>query len=329
MRSTSLHENVDSDKFRRTLGRFLTGVTVVTTTDRASRRWGMTANSFTSVSLDPPLVSVCISKRAGSYKAFCESSSFAISILSEFQEDVARKFASPRDDKFEDLELLDADLRAPVVDGCTAWLVCDTYRQIDAGDHVLLLGRVEVCDSSPHAPLGYCEGNFLALTAEARGEVPAAQTAGREIVAGWLVEQGDKVALVNESHEGTIVWSLPMGPLTSGRTMSEALNISGKCVLGCAVEPTFLYSVIDLSETHTCHVYRAQLLDHLEESPRLRLFRKQDIPWAGISDRSVITILKRYFSEKATDRFGVYLNVGQGKIAQITGEQVWDPTAWE
>ncbi|HEY2577499.1 MAG TPA: flavin reductase family protein [Streptosporangiaceae bacterium] len=135
----------DTAGLRSVLGRFATGVTVVTTSHGAP--CGMTANAFTSVSLDPPLVLVCISRNANIYKAVLDAGCFAVSMLSADQEHVARYFADhsrPRGAaEFDAVEWSPGPgTGAPVLHGCLAWLDCSLVNSYDGGDHEIFLGSV-------------------------------------------------------------------------------------------------------------------------------------------------------------------------------------------
>jgi flavin reductase (DIM6/NTAB) family NADH-FMN oxidoreductase RutF len=157
---------IDVKELRRALGCFVTGVTVVTTIAADGEPRGFTANSFTSVSLDPPLVLVCMAKSAGSYDIFRKTSAFAINILQEDQRDISATFASPRPDKFVGLQWTSARTGSPLLPDCSAWLDCDMHKQIDAGDHVILIGRTVDFAHSPRPPLGYYSGNYLDVSTE-------------------------------------------------------------------------------------------------------------------------------------------------------------------
>src|SRR5215213_2809879 len=149
-------------KLRNTLGSFLTGVTILTAWDQEGGLRGLTANSFTSVSLDPPLVIVCVSKRAGSYDAFSATEHFGVNILAEDQVEIAGRFAGPHKDKFAGIRLRDG-LPAPVLEASPAWLVCSVHSSETFGDHVVLVGEVEAHESRAHRPLGFFQGRFLSL----------------------------------------------------------------------------------------------------------------------------------------------------------------------
>lgn len=132
-------------ELRAVLGRFATGVTVVTS--GADRPHGMTPNAFTSVSLDPALVLVCVRRSAVLHAAVREHGVFAVSILSGTQEPIARYFASsarPRDEReFESIPILPGpQTGAPILSGCAAWLECKLAASHDGGDHSIFLGSV-------------------------------------------------------------------------------------------------------------------------------------------------------------------------------------------
>ena len=152
---------LDPRALRNAFGAFATGVTVVTAIADDGRPIGFTANSFTSVSLDPPLVLICIAKRAGSFDIFRSAGAFAINILQEGQRDISTTFASPRPDKFAGLPCATAKTGSPVLQDCAAWLDCAMHDQVEAGDHVILIGRVVDFAHSSRTPLGYYSGSYL------------------------------------------------------------------------------------------------------------------------------------------------------------------------
>ena len=155
----------DPQSLRRAFGAFATGVTVVTTVDAQGRRWGMTANSFTSVSLDPPLVIWSQSRTAGSHAAFLDAGRFAINLLGEDQIDVSRRFAgsTPATDRFDGLSVRDGIGGVPLIDGCVACFECETEAIHPGGDHVVFVGRVLRHERHPGAPLAYADGRYAVV----------------------------------------------------------------------------------------------------------------------------------------------------------------------
>ncbi|WP_425936677.1 flavin reductase family protein [Streptomyces sp. DT24] len=142
------------------MSRFATGVAVVTARAPDGTRHGMTVNSFTSVSLDPPLLLVCLTTGARSTEAVTGAGRFAVSFLSARQQHIALRFARRGEDHFAGLPADDGEHSLPVVPGALAHLVCDVDRHLVAGDHVVVVGRVrEMCDR-PGEPLAFFGGRF-------------------------------------------------------------------------------------------------------------------------------------------------------------------------
>jgi flavin reductase (DIM6/NTAB) family NADH-FMN oxidoreductase RutF len=152
----------DLRDFRGALGQFATGVTVVTTLGVDGRKVGMTANSFTSVSMEPPLVLWCPSKRAPSLADFGESTHFAINILASDQHVLSRQFATPSTDKFAGAETSEGIAGIPLLDGAVATFQCRTVSRHDAGDHVIYVGEVEKYENAGGDPLVFHAGKYHA-----------------------------------------------------------------------------------------------------------------------------------------------------------------------
>jgi flavin reductase (DIM6/NTAB) family NADH-FMN oxidoreductase RutF len=155
---------LDIAELRQTLGSYPTGVTVVTTLDSEGEPEGFTANSFTSVSLDPPLVLVCIGKGAGCYPAFTSTMRFGVNILCGDQQHVSSRFASKSADKFADIAWVSSMTGSPILPGSMAWLDCQLHDRLEAGDHLILIGRVLSFGHCPEKqPLGYHRGSYIAF----------------------------------------------------------------------------------------------------------------------------------------------------------------------
>lgn len=149
---------------RNALGAFPTGVTVITARDLQGQSLvGLTVNSFTSVSLDPPLVLWSISNRSASISHFSKGSEHAIHVLSSDQEALAMQFATPKADKFAGVAYqLTQDFGAPCIEGCAARFECVTESVIPAGDHQMILARVLRYETEPVTPLLFARGAFAA-----------------------------------------------------------------------------------------------------------------------------------------------------------------------
>jgi flavin reductase (DIM6/NTAB) family NADH-FMN oxidoreductase RutF len=151
----------DRRGLRQALGRFATGVTIVTTRGPDGRNIGLTANSFNSLSLEPALVLWSLGVTQGSSAIFRTASHFAINILSTAQIELSRRFSSPIEDRFQGVDYLDEGLAAPLIRGCAAWLLCRTREHIEHGDHVLFIGEVEKLGVGDEPPLVFSDGQYM------------------------------------------------------------------------------------------------------------------------------------------------------------------------
>jgi flavin reductase (DIM6/NTAB) family NADH-FMN oxidoreductase RutF len=150
-------------RFRDVMGRFPTGVTVVAACLPGSEPWGLTVNSFTSVSLDPPLVLVCIQKDGQSHQRLLDTEWFAVSILAAEQAEIARRFSSePTGNRFEDVKWSEAGRGSPILDDAAAWLECSIQEVMPGGDHSIVIGRVESWGTSERGALLFYSGEYKA-----------------------------------------------------------------------------------------------------------------------------------------------------------------------
>ena len=156
--------NMDLESFRRCLGQFATGVTVVTCTDPDARACGITANSFSSVSLDPPLVLWNIAKSSNSLRAYLTAEFFGINVLTVEQKDIASHFAQSNHKLFDSIEYSLSDNGVPTLPNTLAHLECRTTEVHSCGDHYIVIGEVEHYRHDAGQPLLFFAGNYTALT---------------------------------------------------------------------------------------------------------------------------------------------------------------------
>jgi flavin reductase (DIM6/NTAB) family NADH-FMN oxidoreductase RutF len=154
---------IDRDLFRAVLGRFASGITVITTRDADGTPHGMTVSAFSSLSLDPPLVLVCIANEATMAPLMARTPSFAVNILSAGQEAVSRRFSGKFDDRFAGIGYHDGELGDPVLEDVLAWMQCRIVARHDAGDHVIVVGQVEQAGATDGKPLLYYRGGYATL----------------------------------------------------------------------------------------------------------------------------------------------------------------------
>ena len=131
---------MQSDEFKAAVGKYPTGITIVST-KHDNRFYGFTANSFTSVSLDPALISFCLNVKSASFDAFFNTKYFAINILSNYQIDLATRFASSNIDKFQNVSFTENNFGVPLVSNVLSWIECEKYKHVECGDHYIFIGK--------------------------------------------------------------------------------------------------------------------------------------------------------------------------------------------
>lgn len=154
---------VDSAEFRRLLGRFSTGVAIVTATDADGNPAGMTVNTLTSVSLEPPLVSICVERIADMHGVMEQASTFVVNILEAGQELLSRRFAVKHPDRFEGVGFRQ-DEGLILLDGVLAHITCEPWSRLEAGDHTIFVGRVIGGTTHNGQPLLYYRGGYAGLS---------------------------------------------------------------------------------------------------------------------------------------------------------------------
>jgi flavin reductase (DIM6/NTAB) family NADH-FMN oxidoreductase RutF len=152
---------IDPSEFRRIMGHFVTGVTVVASRTPTGEPCGLTANAVTSVSLDPPLVLVCIDRGADSHDCIREAGFFSVNILDADQERYGRRFASwDMDVKFAGIRYRSEATGAPVLEDALAWVDCRVWATYPGGDHTIFVGEVVAGDAREGTPLLYYRSGF-------------------------------------------------------------------------------------------------------------------------------------------------------------------------
>lgn len=182
----------DPQAFRAALGTFTTGVTIITTRGTDGAPVGVTANSFNSVSLNPPLVLWSLAKSARSLEAFSANQHWNVHVLSAAQEGLSGRFASQGEDKFGGIELDEGISNAPLLPGCTARFQCRTAFSYEGGDHVIFVGEVHAYDRSPEPPLVYQAGQYALAARKPRSELrlaapPPPECSYTEDLLGYLL----------------------------------------------------------------------------------------------------------------------------------------------
>lgn len=299
-------------ELRDAFGSFMTGVTVVTTCKDDGTPLGFTANSFASVSLDPALLLVSIAKTSSNYDNFANASHFAINILAEEQKDVSNTFARPSDDRFAHLAWTKSAFQNPLIDQVSAWFDCTTYQIVDAGDHAVLIGRVENFSSTGFAGLGYYRGGYF-TPAKLSTEV----ISGPKVVISAIIGHENKILLEQTADQK---WTIPH-VLVDKEGADKALD-----KIFAEYQPnasaSFIYSVYENIEN------QQQYISFLCNTPVANAIKGQfvdlnDLDQLTFTDSALESMLMRYRKENHLKTYGVYYgNQSSGTVRQIVKEEV-------
>jgi (E)-2-((N-methylformamido)methylene)succinate hydrolase len=302
----------DPRALRNAFGAFATGVTVLTTRQPDGTPRGFTANSFTSVSLDPPLLLVCLAKSAHSCETFMESSHFAVNVLAEDQKAVSGLFASREADKFDQCDWTPGAGDVPLIDGAMAQFACAREKLVDAGDHIVLIGRVIDFATAEANPLGYFRGNYFSIGLENSLVDAVAAISGTRVGAVLTDQQGQ--ILLAQAADGAL--SVPLAP---GKTPNLAGLRSHLQAIGLTPEVEFLYAVYEDRETGMNGIYyHGQVSGPLP--PGMVMLPLDALPLARVANLAERAMLGRYAEEFRHGAFGIYQgDETSGKVRRVTG----------
>ena len=305
---------IDPRALRGAFGAFITGVTVVTARGAQDLPIGFTANSFSSVSLDPPLLSVCLAKSSSKFDCMTSGRGFAINVLSQTQKDISNTFARRVDDRFADVDWQWGPNGAPIFPKAAAWFDCSLHQTVDAGDHVILIGRVEGFEDTGHNGLGYARGNYFTPALATQAVEAAAAEGTTEI--GAVVESAGSILLVDKPG-GKI--GLPCCAAI-GRDPVRELVRQIKVENGVSVEIGFLFSVYEERSAGRQHiVYRGSVTN--DEPSSGRFYPAADIPFDRFDRPQSVDIVRRFCAENELGQFAVYIgNEVDGRVHRLQQE---------
>jgi flavin reductase (DIM6/NTAB) family NADH-FMN oxidoreductase RutF len=284
----------DPKALRTAFGAFATGVTVVTTRQPDGTPRGFTANSFTSVSLDPPLLLVCLAKTAHSADTFREAPHFAVNILAEDQKAVSGLFASRAPDKFQNCAWTPGPSDMPLIDGALAQFTCANHQLVDAGDHLILIGQIQHFTTAEGQPLGYFRGNYFSIGIEKDLAEAAAAAKGSRLGAVLACDGG--VLLKVEGDQ----LRLPLAP------QPTLDSLTGKLIaLGLTPQIDFVYATFDDRTTggHAVY-YHGTVTGPLP--PGYRILPLADLADAPLTNAAEAAMLTRYAQDFMNGSFSIY-----------------------
>ena len=309
--NSNIYENPDKSRsLRDAFGNFATGVTIITTTDTDGSPRGFTANSFTSVSLEPPLLLVCIAKTAHSAPIFSDAKHFAINILSERQKDLSGLFASKEVNKFEQSNWCHGSKKLPILKGNIAHFICENDRLVDAGDHLILIGKVLDHEVSEGTPLGYFKGNYFSVSHE-QTLIEAANTTGN-IMIGGVLSKDNKILLKKEKNNK---FSIPKAPKTN---MSKHGLFQHLEDIKLNPQLNFIYAIYRDTETSNHHIFYNGIVKGNAPND-FEFFGLDKIPFGDILLPAEKSMLERYAREFKHGTFGFYEgNEQAGTVREIS-----------
>ncbi|MGP9790330.1 flavin reductase family protein [Roseinatronobacter sp. NSM] len=298
----------DPRALRDAFGCFMTGVTVVTTLDMQGNPLGFTANSFASVSLDPPLLSVSIANRSANLAQFTQGNGFAVNILAEDQKDISATFARQMNDRFAEVFWRRGPVGSPLIGGVAAWFDCSLHAAIPAGDHTILIGQIGGFAATPAPGLGYYRGGYItpATTAD---EMPT----GPDVVISAIFQAGECVLMVDDGRGGVTVPMVRVGRAGMQDSLATLMRTHG-----ITAEPGQIYAIYEDSGTGTQHIaLRCPTADMAAQKGKfVPLSSEGD---TEITDPALRKMLARLASEARLGRYGIYFgNQQDGRVSAVT-----------
>ncbi len=293
----------DPRDLRRAFGCFMTGVTIVTTLDADGNPCGFTANSFTSVSLEPPLILVNLARAAFGCPVFTTARGFAVNILASNQRELSNLFARAGEDKFAGVDWGRGPAGSPIIDGVVAWFDCRLYQQVDAGDHVILIGEVAHYQYNTHSPLGFCRGAYVSSGLSPK--MLQLVTSPGVLRVGAIIEFDGRILLERDSRSGRL--ALPGAPEVGSAGRGDGL-LGKLATSGIDVDLPFIYAAWE--EAGVRHVYYlGELRDAADAkiSGALQFYEFDLITWEELNDAAIISMLERYIREKKYGNFSLYI----------------------
>ena len=289
---------IDPRALRTAFGSFMTGVTVITALRADGTPVGFTANSFSSVSMDPPMLLVCPGKFLSNYETFASCTHFAVNILAEGQEAISNTFASFKGDRFAAVPHHLDRHGVPLIDGAAVHFSCSTHQIVPAGDHCILIGQIDDFMHSGKAGLGYVGGQYFSLGLErAALEEPSGPA-----TCGAIVEDGDCVLMV-QTEEG-------LRPPHCSHTERGRLINDLRTTLeskGITAEIGQAYSVFEGSKPRAHYTYFLATGQMIKQSPDIIAVPIADLPNQKFTSAPIARMMTRFALEQRSRNFSLYL----------------------
>lgn len=299
---------LDPKTLRKAFGSYMTGVTVITAMSSDGTPVGFTANSFTSVSLDPPLLLVCPAKSLSSFDVFANCESFVVNILSEDQQAISNIFAGSKEDRFSQIEWHKDEQGNPVIDDALTHFSCKTERNLDAGDHHLLVGEVLDFSTREGRGLGYASGGYFSLGLER--EAAEISTQEKHVCVGAIIEHNGKVLISQKDGKAVLPTMTTDDNTNAVSTIKQFLTENGiDAQLGA------VFSIYENTKNNTNYIFYRVIAHSADTKDLGEYVAIDDIAQQDFATTAMNSMMNRYASESKNGFYGVY--VGQEEQGRV------------
>jgi len=290
----------DPKELRSAFSSYMTGVTVVTAVSKSGDPVGFTANSFSSVSLTPPLLLVCPGQHLSSYDVFRDVDHFAVNILAENQEAISNLFASSKGDRFAQTRWAPDMFGSPILDGVAAHFSCETFQCVEAGDHNILIGEVKDFGANSVKGLGFSSSGYFTLTPQASfSERPFDYT---KAYAGAVIECGGHVFVQEIDGKFQLPIVEANDPYHASLTIRDHLKNNG-----LEVDIGQTYSVFDDPNAREHFTYFRASAKSLNETSIGSFVRIEALKTENMNLSTVGIMMNRFKSEYNNKQFGLFI----------------------
>jgi len=298
----------DTLSLRKAFGTFMTGVTVVTARAANGELIGFTANSFTSVSIDPPLLLVCPGKHLHSYSVFESVTHFAVSVLAEGQESVSNTFASEPGDRFTDTQWSPDAYGTPLIDEVCATFSCAVHQRLTAGDHMVLIGEVLDFRHYRKSGLGYGSNGYFSLSNEQQADTSSLNNVTG--ITGAIVKSDNQVLVMPQNKKLT----LPAIEQQGSDGARSALRVHfDQCELDVTLGP--VYSIYDDNTAGKRYTYFLGNTPVATENELGVFINIDSLDTDSFKDKAQSIMMNRFVTEVRSNVFGLYIgNTESGDV---------------
>ncbi|MEN2750599.1 flavin reductase family protein [Psychrobacter sp. FBL11] len=301
-------KQLDSKALRNAFGSYMTGVTVITAMTDDGKPVGFTANSFTSVSLKPPLLLVCPAKSLSSFDVFANCENFAVNILSEDQQNISNIFAGSKDDRFSQIVWHTDEQGNPIIDGALTHFSCKTERNLEAGDHHLLVGQVLDFSAREGRGLGYASGGYFSLGLER--EAAEISTQQQQVSVGVIIEHDGKVLLSQSDGKANLPNTITDDNTNAFSTIKQFLAEKGiDAQLGA------VFSIYENTKNNNNYIFYRAFAESADTKGLGEYVAIDSLAEQNFATQAMATMMNRYAIESKNGFYGVY--VGKEEFGKV------------